>query len=161
MIVEQVTSEESHMDDGSAGGIYDSGSTGRFTRAIEKLWRRYRRSSPRGEQESAEDLIYQGKPVDLRKIPIAREMYLKKKDTVLGKRFKRTLLGYTKGAVNQFRGPFSTHVREYSDHYTIHRDFIDPRKNPISHLAKDAPMELAAWIIGALFALVIIVLIVF
>lgn len=111
--------------------------------------------------ENYKDLIYQGKDVDLRKIPIAREMYLKKKDTVLGKRFKRTILGYTKGAINQYRGPQSTHVREYSDHYTIHRDFIDPRRNPISHLAKDAPMELAGWIIGGLIALAIIVFFIF
>lgn len=107
------------------------------------------------------DLVYQGRDVDLRKIPIAREMYLKKKDTVLGNRFRKTLLGYTKGAVNQYRGPHSTHVREYSDHYTIHRDFIDPRRNPLSHLAKDAPMELAGWVIGALIALIIIVFIIF
>lgn len=114
-----------------------------------------------GADDGQQDLIYQGKEVDLRKIPVAREMFLKKKDTVLGKRFKKTLLGYTKGATSQYRGPQSTHVREYSDHYTIHRDFIDPRKNPISHLAKDAPMELAGWIIGGLIALVIIVLVIY
>lgn len=117
----------------------------------------------RGPHDESEhhDLIYQGKDVDLRKIPVAREMYLKRKDTVLGKRFRKTLLGYTKGATNQYRGPHSTHVREYPDHYTIHRDFIDPRKNPLSHLAKDAPMELAGWIIGGLIALGIIVFIIF
>ncbi len=107
------------------------------------------------------DLIYQGKVVDLRKIPFAREMFLKKKDTILGNRFRKTLMGYTKGAVSQYRGPYSTHVREYSDHYTIHRDFIDPRKNPISHLAKDAPMELAAWVVGGLIALLIILFLIF
>ncbi|HKJ96899.1 MAG TPA: hypothetical protein VJ944_04080 [Thermoplasmataceae archaeon] len=122
-----------------------------------------RRNELRRSQSEAghHDLIYQGKEVDLRRIPVAREMYLKKKDTVLGNRFKKTLLGYTKGATNQYRGPHSTHVREYSDHYTIHRDFIDPRKNPVIHLAKDAPMELAGWIIGGLIALVIIVFLIF
>lgn len=131
---------------------------GVLVESIKDKLRSRKHSQPQPNQQ---DLIYQGKDVDLRKIPIAREMYLKKKDTILGNRFKKTLLGYTKGATNQYRGPYSTHVREYSDHYTIHRDFIDPRRNPISHLAKDAPMELAGWIIGGLIALLIIVFIIF
>ncbi len=157
MISENIKNNE------NKGGKRNGGKLGTMNpgAAIRNVISRRKENSEASAESEQHDLIYQGKEVDLRRIPVAREMFLKKKDTVLGKRFKKTLLGYTKGATNQYRGPHSTHVREYSDHYTIHRDFIDPRKNPISHLAKDAPMELAGWVIGGLIALVIIIFIIF
>lgn len=157
MITEQVK-KDSVMDSRKTGKVAETLRIDSLRKLL-RLKRSENQASSTADMQ--QDLIYQGRDVDLRKIPIAREMYLKKKDTVLGKRFKKTLLGYTKGALNQYRGPHSTHVREYSDHYTIHRDFIDPRRNPISHLAKDAPMELAGWVIGALIALILIVFVIF
>jgi len=38
----------------------------------------------------------------------------------------------------------SIHVREYDKFYRVHWDKMDPRANPIAHLAKDAPHWLLA-----------------
>lgn len=103
-------------------------------------------------------LIYRGQIVDLESIPVATEVVLKKEDTELGKEFRRTVLGYTKGAISQYRGPKSTHIREYKDYYTIHRDAMDPRNHPIRHLINDAPQELAGWVLGGLVALIVIII---
>jgi hypothetical protein len=52
--------------------------------------------------------------------------------------YKETYLGNKKGAKRQFRYG-NLHIREYSDHYTVHIDKIDPRKDPVGHLLADAP----------------------
>ena len=31
------------------------------------------------------------------------------------------------------------HIREYNDKYLVHTDKVDPRKDPLGHLAIDAP----------------------
>ena len=52
--------------------------------------------------------------------------------------YRETCLGDKKGAKRQFRHG-NLHIREYDNHYTIHRDKIDPRTDPLAHLLMDAP----------------------
>ncbi|MFL6326488.1 MAG: hypothetical protein ACJ71I_03295 [Nitrososphaeraceae archaeon] len=63
--------------------------------------------------------------------------------------YEETFLGEKKGANRQFRFG-NLHIREYNEYYTIHRDKIDPRKDPFGHLLVDAPEYLAA-ILSAVF----------
>ncbi|MGD1835850.1 MAG: hypothetical protein ACPKQO_09030 [Nitrososphaeraceae archaeon] len=62
--------------------------------------------------------------------------------------YKKTLLGNKKNAKNQYRYG-NLHVREYENHYTVHIDKIDPRKNPIGHLLIDAPEYITSFIIAS------------
>ena len=57
--------------------------------------------------------------------------------------YDQTHLGDKKGARRQFRSG-NLHIREYDNHYTVHRDKIDPRKDPLVHLLMDAPEYLIA-----------------
>ena len=57
--------------------------------------------------------------------------------------YKETVLGNKKGAKRQYRYG-NLHIREYNDYYTIHRDKIDPRTDPLAHLLVDAPEYLIA-----------------
>lgn len=57
--------------------------------------------------------------------------------------YKETCLGDKKGAKRQFRHG-NLHIREYDNHYTVHRDKIDPRTDPLAHLVVDAPEYLVA-----------------
>ena len=52
--------------------------------------------------------------------------------------YDETQLGNRKGAKRQFRYK-NLHIREYSGHYTVHVDKVDPRKDPLGHLLIDAP----------------------
>src|ERR671918_1022415 len=52
--------------------------------------------------------------------------------------YEVTHLGNKKGARQQFRHK-NLHIRDYGDHYTVHIDNIDPRKDPLGHLLIDAP----------------------
>jgi hypothetical protein len=56
---------------------------------------------------------------------------------------EETFLGNKKGAKRQFRYG-SLHIREYADHYSLHIDKIDPRKDPLGHLLIDAPEYLTS-----------------
>jgi hypothetical protein len=51
---------------------------------------------------------------------------------------EETNLGQKNGALRQFRYG-NLHIREYEDKYLIHTDKIDPRKDPLGHLIRDAP----------------------
>ena len=51
---------------------------------------------------------------------------------------EETKLGQKNGADKQYRYG-NLHIREYGDKYLIHMDKIDPRKDPIGHLVRDAP----------------------
>lgn len=51
---------------------------------------------------------------------------------------EETLLGQSNGAKRQFRYG-NLHIREYDNKFLVHTDKIDPRKDPIGHLAYDAP----------------------
>jgi hypothetical protein len=62
--------------------------------------------------------------------------------------YKETVLGNKKGAKRQYRYG-NLHIREYDDYYTIHRDKIDPRKDPVGHLLADAPEYLAGAVSAA------------
>ena len=53
-----------------------------------------------------------------------------------------TRLGDPRGAARQYRHG-NLHIREYDDHYTVHTDRIDPRRDPVGHLVHDAPEVLA------------------
>ena len=53
-----------------------------------------------------------------------------------------TLLGDPRGAARQYRYG-NLHIREYADHYTVHTDKADPRRDPVGHLIRDAPEILA------------------
>lgn len=64
--------------------------------------------------------------------------------------YEETHFGNKKGARRQFRYK-NLHVREYNDHYTVHIDKIDPRKDPLGHLLIDAP-EFLAGIMSAILA---------
>jgi hypothetical protein len=61
--------------------------------------------------------------------------------------YEETFLGTKKGAKKQFRYG-KLHIREYRDHYIVHMDKVDPRKDPMGHLLIDAPEYLIATIAG-------------
>ncbi|HEY6882441.1 MAG TPA: hypothetical protein VI278_00205 [Nitrososphaeraceae archaeon] len=63
--------------------------------------------------------------------------------------YRETCIGDKKGAKRQFRHG-NLHIREYDNHYTIHRDKIDPRTDPLAHLVVDAPEYLIA-ILSAIY----------
>jgi hypothetical protein len=56
---------------------------------------------------------------------------------------EETLLGQKNGAKKQYRYG-NLHIREYDDKFLVHTDKVDPRTNPFSHLAYDAP-EIFNW----------------
>jgi len=51
---------------------------------------------------------------------------------------EETVLGQKNGAKKQYRYG-NLHIREYDDKYLVHMDKVDPRKDPLGHLVKDAP----------------------
>ena len=51
---------------------------------------------------------------------------------------EETKLGQKNGAAKQYRYG-NLHIREYGDKYLVHMDKIDPRKDPLGHLVRDAP----------------------
>ena len=59
-----------------------------------------------------------------------------------------TLLGDPCGAARQYRYG-NLHIREYAGHYTAHADRADPRRDPLGHLAHDAPEVLVGLAAGA------------
>lgn len=59
-----------------------------------------------------------------------------------------TMLGDLRGAAHQYRYG-NLHIREYTDHYTVHTDRADPRRDPLGHLVHDAPEALVGLAAGA------------
>lgn len=51
---------------------------------------------------------------------------------------EETVLGEPQGSRRQYRYG-NLHIREYDDCYTVHTDRVDPRKDPLGHLIRDAP----------------------
>ena len=51
---------------------------------------------------------------------------------------EETKLGQKNSADKQYRYG-NLHIREYEDKYMVHMDKIDPRKDPLGHLVRDAP----------------------
>ena len=51
---------------------------------------------------------------------------------------EETILGQKNGAYKQYRYG-NLHIREYPDKFLVHTDRIDPRKDPMGHLLRDAP----------------------
>lgn len=56
---------------------------------------------------------------------------------------EETALGDRRGAMAQYRYG-NLHIRRYADRYTVHADAVDPRRDPLGHLVRDAPSLLAA-----------------
>lgn len=56
---------------------------------------------------------------------------------------EETPLGDRRGALSQYRYG-NLHIRRYADRYTVHADAVDPRRDPLGHLLRDAPSLLAA-----------------
>ena len=54
------------------------------------------------------------------------------------KEAEETILGQKNGAYKQYRYG-NLHIREYPDKFLVHTDRIDPRKDPMGHLVRDAP----------------------
>ncbi|MEA2075815.1 MAG: hypothetical protein U9O85_08845 [Euryarchaeota archaeon] len=50
---------------------------------------------------------------------------------------KETLLGDPKGALKQYRCDSNIHILEYPDRYKVHKDRVDPRRDPLGHLIYD------------------------
>lgn len=48
-------------------------------------------------------------------------------------------LGDKRDALRQYRGPYNTHVLEYHEEWSFHRDYADPRTDALGHLLLDAP----------------------
>ena len=62
---------------------------------------------------------------------------------------EETSLGQKNGANKQFRYG-NLHIREYDEKYLVHMDKIDPRKDPLGHLAADAPEIIIGLVCAAL-----------
>jgi hypothetical protein len=59
--------------------------------------------------------------------------------------FEETRVGDPRGSRRQYRSSKSKiHAREYDDEYLIHVDRIDPRHQPLLHLAVDSPETIGA-----------------
>ena len=58
--------------------------------------------------------------------------------------YEESRLGASDGALIQYRGRSGVHVREYKDHFLVHSDRFDPRKNPLLHVVVDSPETLLA-----------------
>jgi len=61
-----------------------------------------------------------------------------------------TILGEPHGANRQYRYG-NLHIREYDNEFLVHTDKVDPRKDPVGHLIRDAP-EVLVGIAGAALA---------
>ena len=61
---------------------------------------------------------------------------------------EETTLGQKNDAIRQYRYG-NLHIREYDDKYLVHVDSVDPRKDPLGHLALDAP-EVLIGVVSAL-----------
>lgn len=57
---------------------------------------------------------------------------------------RETSLGYPDGARRQYRCNHNIHILEYPDRYKVHKDRVDPRKDPVGHLIYDSSETLAA-----------------
>lgn len=57
------------------------------------------------------------------------------------------------GGQQQYRGPYNRHVYETEDSWVVHRDSVDPRQDPIGHLAIDAPEWGAGFLAASVFGI--------
>ena len=67
----------------------------------------------------------------------------KRKMPRIPKGCSETLLGDPNGALRQYRCDYNIHILEYPDRYKIHKDRVDPRKDPLGHVMYDSPETLA------------------
>ncbi len=51
---------------------------------------------------------------------------------------EETRLGFPRGSIRQYRYG-NLHIREYDNEYRTHVDAVDPRKDRVGHLVRDAP----------------------
>jgi hypothetical protein len=64
-------------------------------------------------------------------------------------------LGDQKDALRQYRGPNNLHVLEYPDDWSFHRDYSDPRTDPLGHLLSDAPEPLLCGLVSLFVGLAV------
>lgn len=57
---------------------------------------------------------------------------------------RETLLGDPEGAYKQYRCDPNIHILEYPDRYKVHKDRVDPGRDPLGHLICDSPETLPA-----------------
>lgn len=57
----------------------------------------------------------------------------------------------TRDLRKRINGTESMHVKEYDNYYKVHRDKVDPKYDPISHLIEDSP-EVPAGIAAAILS---------
>jgi hypothetical protein len=59
-----------------------------------------------------------------------------------------TRAGSAEGAERQYRYGEGVHLREYPDRFVIHRDRVDPRRDPLGHLLQDSPESIVGLAVG-------------
>jgi hypothetical protein len=94
------------------------------------------------------------KKIVLHYAPFGNDYIFPKDEFYLGPEYRESDLGYSEGAIRQFRGPRNEHVLEYPDHYKGHRDHTDPHTDPLGHCIRDAPEISLSIVAGGLIALV-------
>ncbi|CAD7767123.1 MAG: hypothetical protein DNFNHJIP_00530 [Candidatus Argoarchaeum ethanivorans] len=70
-----------------------------------------------------------------------------KRDMQIPSGCRETLLGDPNGSHKQYRcdqNDQNIHILEYDDRYEVHKDRVDPRKDPLGHLISDSPETLTA-----------------
>lgn len=53
-------------------------------------------------------------------------------------------------AIRQFRGPYRRHVYETPSSWIAHKDYADPRRDPLDHIIRDIPEIAAGLVVGGL-----------
>lgn len=74
---------------------------------------------------------------------MAESVWIPKEEFVMPEGAEETWLGDPKGSVKQYRAG-NLHIREYLNCFEVHEDKVDPRRDPLGHLIKDAPEYLVA-----------------
>lgn len=62
---------------------------------------------------------------------------------------RETFLGAPQGQRRQYRYGL-LHIREYGGEFRVHTDRVDPRRDPLGHLVRDAPEVLVGIAVAAL-----------
>ena len=75
---------------------------------------------------------------------MAESVWIPREEFVMPKEAEETWMGEPRGSIKQYRAG-NLHIREYLNCFEVHKDKIDPRKDPLGHLIVDAPK----YIVGA------------
>ena len=80
---------------------------------------------------------------------MAESFWIPREEFAMPEGAQETMLGYPKGSIRQYRLG-TMHIREYKEGFEVHWDKVDPRKDPLGHLAKDAPELLVLGVGGVI-----------